>query len=253
MRCLFGLLVVLAACAASPQGDADSYLAPGMVAGRPEATGEWSRKGAVASLDDVTSLEQGNDAGGKPFAPAQGAGGERMLVYRGSMHVEVARVEDAIAGFLKATSEWGGYLSVQRGNEVTVRLPAARFDEAFASLRTMGRVLHETREANDVTEQYLDLGIRLENAQRSRARLLELLARAEKVEDILKIEEQLRRLSEEIERMEGQRRYLADQVAMSTLMAQFSPVADAPSRPAGRPSRFPWIRQLGAEAVLGRQ
>ena len=166
------------------------------------------------------------------------------------MHVEVARVEEAKAEFIAKVVQWGGYLSQQRGNEVTLRLPAAQFDTAFAALRGMGRVLSETREATDVTEQYVDLGIRLENAQRSRARLLELLAKADKVEDILKIEEQLRRLSEEIERLEGQKRLLADQIAMATLIAHFHVLGpQAPGDRQREPSRFDWVNAVGAESL----
>ncbi len=134
-----------------------------------------------------------------------------------------------------------------------MRVPAQRFEEALAALRAAGRVLDESRHANDVTEEFLDLGIRLDTARKARERLLEVLAKAEKVEDILKVEAELRRLTEEIERMEGRRKYLADQVAMATLSATFQAIAQAPPPPP-RPkqrSRFPWINRVGADAMMG--
>ena len=131
-----------------------------------------------------------------------------------------------------------------------MRVPAARFNEAMAELRGYGRVLNEVMQANDVTREHLDLSIRLENAQKSRERLLALLQKAEKVEDMLKIEEQLHRLTEEIERMTGQLRFLNDQVALSTVTVDFKGVAgpEAVSR-RRTPSMFPWVNQIGVEPL----
>jgi hypothetical protein len=200
------------------------------------------------------SPREAQAAGDDPAAkPESNAAAERMLIYRGDMRVEVARPEDAGRDFLAKVREWGGYLQSQQGATLTVRLPAPKFEDALAALRAMGRVLDESRSANDVTEEFVDLGIRLDTARKSRDRLLEILAKAEKVEDILKVEAELRRLTEEIERMEGRRKFLADQVALATLSATFQATAQAPPPPP-RPkqrSRFPWIQRVGAESMMG--
>jgi hypothetical protein len=188
-------------------------------------------------------------AGTDPAVPAAPPAG-RMLVQRGELHLEVARPDDASKEFLARVQAVGGYLKEQNGTAVTVRLPVARFEEVVAMVRTMGRVVHESRQAEDVTEEFVDLGLRLDNAKRSRDRLLEILAKAERVEDILKVEAELRRLTEEIERMEGRRKFLADQVAMATLtVAWQGPATAAPSPQQRQRSRFGWINAVGAEVV----
>lgn len=175
----------------------------------------------------------------------------RMLVYSGQVRVEVARAEDAAKAFLVQVEAWGGYLQQQAGTTVTVRVPAKHFDEAFAAVRDAGRVLSESRQAKDVTEEFVDLGIRVDNARRSRDRLLEVLKLATEVEDILRVEKELRRLTEEIERMEGRLKFLRDQVTLSTLQAQFQSVAEAPKiRRQRQRSRFDWINRIGADAVM---
>lgn len=173
----------------------------------------------------------------------------RMMIYRGAVTVEVARVEDAITAFVARVTEWGGHLGSRQDATVTVRVPAGRFDEAMALLRGTGRVLSESMQAEDVGRQHLDTSIRLENARTARTRLLALLDKADKVEDILKIEEQLRRLTEEIERMEGELKWLADQVAMSTIAASFRAVAEARPDRRRRESRFDWINRVGVDAL----
>ena len=79
-----------------------------------------------------------------------------------------------------------------------------------------------------------------------------MLQKAERVEDILKVEAEIRRLSEEIERLEGRRKLLADQVALATLTVAFQGPAEPPRpRPRLRQgSRFAWIDRVGAELLL---
>lgn len=203
------------------------------------------RNASRASLDEATRHQPADRA-------PTGQPSQRMLVQQGEITIEVRKTDEAIAAFLAKIAEYGGYLKQQSGAAVTVRVPAARFDDAFAWLRAAGRVLRELRHADDVTEEFLDLGIRIDNAQRARDRLLEVLKTATKVEDVLAVERELRRLTEELERMEGRRKYLTDQVAMATLQATFSAVAEAPPPPKQKrqPSRFAWINRIGAERVL---
>lgn len=209
---------------------------------------EWSgAKDARRSAAAAPTLA-GIGAAVEPAPPAE----QRMLVSRGDVHVEAARPEDAARTLLAQVQQWGGYLHSQQGATVVVRLPAAKFEDALAAARELGRVLHESRQANDVTEEFVDLGIRLDTARKARDRLLEVLQKAEKVEDILKVEAELRRLTEEIERMEGRKKFLADQVAMATLSATFVATAPPPP-PRPRPpqrSRFHWINEVGADSML---
>jgi hypothetical protein len=197
--------------------------------------------------DVRTRTENYFTTGGKDAAAPAKA--DQMMIYQGRVDLEVARVEDAIAHYLQKVSGWGGHLSTRVNAAITVRLPAARFQDAMAELRGSGRVLNESMQASDVTREHLDLGIRLENAQKSRDRLLALLQKAEKVEDMLKIEEQLRRLTEEIERMTGQLRFMNDQVAMSTITAAFQAVAQQPEDRRRTPNMFSWINQIGVEPL----
>ena len=108
-------------------------------------------------------------------------------------------------------------------------------------------------QAQDVTKKHMDLSIRLENAETARKRLLKLLEKATKVEDILKIEEHLTRLTETIERIKGELKYLNEQIAYSLVSVGFHSVSPTvrPSKSRSR-SRFDWINQVGIEQVLRR-
>lgn len=72
-------------------------------------------------------------------------------------------------------------------------------------------------QGNDVTEEFYDLTARLENKRKAEKRYQEILASAKTTKDILEVEQALTNAREEIERMEGRKRFLEDQVALSII------------------------------------
>lgn len=207
---------------------------PGPAGGEPETESE--PVAASAPSDTPT------DAAEQP---------RRLVIYTGAMGVLVPNADKARESFLAVVEEMGGYMQSQADSEVTVRVPAARFAELMDKVAEYGPVTSRSVDARDVTKQVFELSLRIDNAKRSRARLLELLAKAEKTEDILKIENELRRLTEEIELLEGSLRTMRDQIAYSTLTVSFQSNAPAPTPYTSRRySRFGWINQIGAENVL---
>ena len=201
------------------------------------------KPGFVAGRMAADDAQHGGDPNVQ--VPADG----RRMVYRAALGIEVARVDEAIEKFLATVRGLGGHLSQRVDGTVTVRVPAARFDETLAAARSHGRVLHQNLQASDVTKEYLDLELRIANTRKSRERLLALMEKADKVEDLLKIEEQLRRLTTELEQMEGELKWLADQVAMTTVEVGFQAVAAAGSPRRRVASRFEWINQVGLESM----
>lgn len=113
-------------------------------------------------------------------------------------------------------------------SQLTIRVPTVRFADALAALRTLGRVRVDNTNAEDVTRAYSDLEIRLAVKRDLVNRLRALLAtRTAKLSDIIEVERELGRAITELEQMEGERRYLDNQVSMSTIQASFfhAPVA----------------------------
>jgi len=81
----------------------------------------------------------------------------------------------------------------------------------------LGTVIRKNINAQDVTEDYLDYQIRLENAKKSRDRYLELLARAANVTATLKVEHELERLNGIIDLYTGKIKRLEYYSEFSTL------------------------------------
>lgn len=151
----------------------------------------------------------------------------RMIIKTAELLCEVENFEAAAGRMRALAEESGGYLvsaqtSVRDDNRksgmLTLRVPADKFETTLAGLKKLvKKVETENLSGNDVTEEFYDLTARLENKRRAEQRFLEILKTANKTSEILEVEQALVNVREEIERLEGRKRYLSDQVALSTI------------------------------------
>jgi hypothetical protein len=107
-----------------------------------------------------------------------------------------------------------------RSLNATLRVPADQLEATIADLRNLGRVDSESQSGQEVTEQYVDLEARLENARNTEQRLTDLLrSRTGKLSDVLAVETEISRVRGEIELMEAERKSLSTQVDFATINA----------------------------------
>jgi hypothetical protein len=164
-----------------------------------------------------------------------------MIIRTGTLQLTVKDVGDSVQRVRGAATAAGGYVfSSETRNEgeytyatVTLYIPAANFDQVLPELRALGgqvtRVANETITSSDVTEEYTDLDSQLRNLKATEGRMLALQAKAERMEDILSIDRELRSVQSEIERLQGRMNYLGKRAEMSTLTVYLSPaIAPAP-------------------------
>lgn len=183
----------------------------------------------------------------QPGAPPQVA--SPMLIYEATFHMGVFQTTEAIDRVEKLARDSGGYLVRRSDREITVRVPAGKFDSALKVVAELGDVLHRDVNVKDVTEEYFDLQVRLKNARAMRERLEELLKRANKVEDALAVEKELERIAGAIERYEGRMKLLRELVSFSTITVKFQAKGTESVNPEVR-LPFPWLRTLGLGPLL---
>ena len=107
-------------------------------------------------------------------------------------------------------------------NSLTIRVTDNKFELLLTDLQKEGVYLdHKNINAQDVTEEYIDVSSRLKTKKKVEERYLTLLSRANSVKDILAIETELKSLQEEIEATESRQRYLQNQVAYSTITLDY--------------------------------
>ncbi|MCH8922802.1 MAG: DUF4349 domain-containing protein [Planctomycetes bacterium] len=174
----------------------------------------------------------------------------RLMVYSARYRLATPNVEEALRRFVARVEQMGGYLESRENGRVVCRVPAENFQSVVGGLPTLGEILDQSIHNQDVTTQHRDLGLRLQTAEWSRDRVLALLERANKIEDVLKLEATLRSLTEQIERIKGQFKQLSEQIAYSRIEVQFQ--SKTPEGSAGLStgvSPFAWINRVGVENV----
>jgi len=157
---------------------------------------------------------------------------ERMIVRNGEMQLVVEDISQAVEDITEMALAFGGYVvsSYVSGEEeemrgwITFRVSDDKFETALAQLRDMAvKVESEQAYSQDVTEEYIDLQARLENAQATEQQYLALLDKAEEIEDILDIYNYLSRTRSEIEQLKGRIQYLEQTTSTSLISVSLEP------------------------------
>jgi hypothetical protein len=171
-----------------------------------------------------------------------------MLVYTAKITMSVYQVDQGLTKVEQIGKDMGGYLSVRSDRDVTIRVPRERFEATLAEIDKIGDVLHRDVQAHDVTDEYVDMEIRIKNGHAMQTRLKVLLEKAP-VKEAIDIEKELKRVTEEIELLEGKLKLLSAQIAYSTITVVFEPRSSAiTSTKVQLP--FPWLSQLGLPTLM---
>ena len=189
-----------------------------------------------------------------------------MLVRHGQASIEVKAVDDAVSRMRQTAAQFGGFVAntavrtgkdEQRSARLQLRIPSAQFDGAVAALSQLGKVESVSVNAEDVAEEYVDLGARLTNARRVEARLAEMLAtRTGKLSDVLTVEQELARVRQEAERYEARMRWLERRATLSsldvTIHEKLPLIGSPPGRgPIAEAFAEAWERMVGVLVPLG--
>jgi uncharacterized protein DUF4349 len=173
----------------------------------------------------------------------------RKVVYTAQLGIVVRDIRKAIDTTQRLAERMGGHMQRIAGSGIVIRVPADQFDDAIGELEKLGPMPRRDIRAQDVTDQHVDLELRLANAHRLRDKLAALLDKAEKIEDILAVEKELARVTTEIERLEGQLKKLRNQIALATISVGFTRQEHSPSQVRAK-LPFHWLRSLGVENLL---
>ena len=147
---------------------------------------------------------------------------DRMLIWKASLDVDVWDVPKAVADATAVAEKHGGYVerksdSGEDSASLTLRIPVKAFKESLAGFEALGTVTYRNVEAEDVTEQYVDVEARLKNKAALRDRLKQLLDKATSVKDVLAIETELNRVQADLDSMAARIKSLKGQVDLATV------------------------------------
>lgn len=174
----------------------------------------------------------------------------RRMIYAGSLVLGVGDLHRARTELRTLCEELGGYVQSEREASMVLRIPSAQWQVGVDRAASAGQEIARQIDVQDVTEQYVDLELRLKNARALRDRLEQLLQRADDIKAALEVEHELTRIRLEIEQLEATLRSLAQRVSFGTLSVNLKSLAQVPRHSAELP--YGWLNGLGVENLLGR-
>lgn len=150
---------------------------------------------------------------------------EEKIIKTAYVSIKTNTVDEAYDKALKLVKKYDAIIlnasmSEYNDNEeaqLLIKLPPEHFMTLLDELNTIGKVESKSITEEDVTEEYYDVKARLVNARKVQDRLFGILKKANKVEDILKVEKEIERVGEKIEVLEGKIRYFDSKVDYSRI------------------------------------
>ncbi len=197
--------------------------------------------GAGSGSDGVADARQigpvppdGGTATPVPGSPRIVRTGElRVNVGKGGFDTafdRVASIAAAQGGFVAASST--SSVGKARAGELTVRVPADRFDAARRDLGALGKVEYQALRGEDVSGQLVDYGARLTSLTAQEDALRGLLGRATAVGEVLQVQNSLFEVRQQIEQLTAQKQNLEQAASLSTIQVSvFEPGAGFEPRP----------------------
>ena len=148
------------------------------------------------------------------------------------MDILLSQVEKRVVelgGYVEAREIYNGsmYNSKRyRNASLTIRIPAAKLDSFVDHVGQVSNITNNVETTDDVTLQYVSIESRIKALQIEEERLLELLAQADNMSDLLTIESRLTDVRYELENITSQLRVLENKVNYGTIHLDVSEVVE---------------------------
>ena len=239
------LVLTLTACG----GSAKNTSAMGVM--REEAAAE----APAMMADNAASLK-----GAQPQSAALPEG--RKWIITIDMTVETDDLDMLTADLDQKIKSLGGYVEDQsvhngsnyasrryRSANLTVRIPEEKADQFTSDISGLANVVSQNLRREDITLNYVATSSRVTALETEEARLLELLAQAETMEDLLTIEARLTDVRYELENYTSQLRLYDNQIDYATIYLYIEEVQEY--TPVEEPGFFDRIRNTFSDALEG--
>lgn len=187
------------------------------------ASGEL--KGEIKDESVTSDMVTGATGNSTPI-PASG----QKLVRRVWLTAETEEMDTLLGGVAAKIEELGGYVesrNIQNGSqysgrryrsgELTIRIPAERLDAFVSHVSDSANITNNREITENITLSYVATQSRITALETEEKRLLELLAGAKDMGDLLEIEKRLTEVRSELETVTSQLKIYDNQVSYGTI------------------------------------
>lgn len=226
------MVLALVGCSKSSSARSESYYAEPQEAYNaayemeaPAAMADEAYYGEAKAAGKVSTTTAANGESANLTGNAVG----RKIIKNGDLSIQTREFDEFLTNLNRSILAVGGYVEASsingnsynknrmRSADVTARVPADQLDAFCDQVSELGNVTYKNLYTRDVTLTYVDLESHVKALRTEQQTLMDLLAKAEKVEDIILIQNRLSDVLYEIESYESTLRTFDDQIAYSSV------------------------------------
>lgn len=185
----------------------------------------------LSNIADTTVVNVLQGSVPQPAAPVYGSPAwDRKMVKTADITVQVNSYDSFDNALHRQLSQYGAWISQEKQtgsgatveNDVTVKVPVYQFENVISSFTGKGVVVKSKEvSAVEVTAELQDTKARIAARKLVRERYMELMGRANKMKDVLTVQQELNALQENIEATQGKVNYMEDQATYSTIHLKY--------------------------------
>lgn len=158
---------------------------------------------------------------------------ERKIIKDYNLTLELMDFDLKLITLEEESQKLGGYVEslnvypveeqgkAYKNGNIVFKIPAENADIFIKSIEKLGNMAGKSSSVTDITDSYYDSQSRLKNYESQLARLRELYSKADTVEDMIKLEQELTRVTSDIELLKGQLRSWDSQIDYSSVYLSF--------------------------------
>ena len=231
---LFAAILAFAGCSAKGTAS-DSYA--------PASGGYNSAANGYGSYMSEPGEYFAEDAKEESIAPEPAAIEEtdpvltsEKLVYNGSLTVQTLKYEDTVNSVRSFIHQKNGIIEYEyeydtnynwyytadshsgtKHLNLTIRIPTEYFEEFLNAMDGYGKVTSKTSTVENITRRYNDVTVQIEALQIQQDRLLEMMDKAETIEDMILVEQRLTEVQTQLNSYKNMRESMDTDVKYSTI------------------------------------
>ena len=232
---------ILAACGGSGKSSsAPAYSRPGSsqtYASDELAEGEVPMvMGDYAYEESAKAAAGGSGSGTGVPTDADGPQLDEKLVYTGNLSIQSLEYDSCAADIRKKIKEFNGIIQSESESDddyhwyyddhtnssvrtlyLTVRIPSAKFYDFLSSVGESGKVISRSVNVENISQTYSDTKTQIEALEIEETRLLEMMEKADTIEDMIAVESRLTEVQTDLNFYKTNLRGMDTDVAWSTI------------------------------------
>ncbi len=228
--CCIAVILSLSCCGSS-DSEKSSYSGSASAVNSAAAVAESDSRDLSYASEEISG-----DSAPSEAAVSEGGGSsvyrnqDAKLIRRAELTIRTDEFDKSKAALEAMVEEVGGYfqdasfynddyrqVNSSRMGEYLIRVPAENYDSFMKRSGELGYISEQSESTEDIGEQYHDTEVRLKTQQTKQQRLLELLAQAENMEDIIALENALTEVEYQIDQMTSTLNHYDSLVGFSTI------------------------------------